>query len=151
MPTAAERRHDEMMAAIGALTGALARDATGNTITQDSRVSIAMASGLVVVLLGVASFLFQLQGRVDSIEKNMFTREQSSELTAEIKSLTRAIADLEEFTEKPRFTEEDFDTRIVPIEQRLRLTENALASRSDWMDEIEDAIDQHDDRLKDSE
>ena len=74
MPTPAERRHDEMMAAIGALTGALAKDASSPTITQDSRVSIAMASGLVVVLLGVASFLFQLQGRVDSIEKNMFTR-----------------------------------------------------------------------------
>lgn len=101
-----------------------------NTPAVDFAMKVATAVSTAGILALFALFTVQIPTLNTSIDK----------LTWQQEDMSKRIDEFKNFTNKPRFTKEDFLLEMRLYENRLKLLENELISRGGWMDKIEGQI-----------
>lgn len=67
-----------------------------------------------------------------------------SELKINQQYVSKAIGELESFTDKPRFTSEDFERAVIPLTNQLNQNTSELNSRNSFMDKTDAKLQQLD-------
>ena len=66
--------------------------------------------------------------------------DQLNELSWEVRSLNETVDKLESFTQKPRFTKDDFHSEMRLYDNRLLLSEKELIKRATLFDQIDERL-----------